>query len=65
VSVGAGISAGLMAKRADVPKTPTAVLRVNPAVVRSSRYHRNGFASVRVRDNWRGEDHGSLRCGSC
>lgn len=62
LKTGLGIISGVTMKWSKVPVTPTAVERRRPGLERSIRYQRTGFTNARVRDAWRVEDQGSLRC---
>jgi hypothetical protein len=47
------------------PKTENRVERRKPVLERSMRYQRKGLTRARVRESWRVEAHGSLRCVLC
>jgi len=49
LDVGTGITLGLTKNRTTVPMRPIAALSVKPALVRSSKYQRKGFARASVR----------------
>ncbi len=51
-----------MFRRIAVPRRPTSEERRNPGLVRSIRYQRKGLARARVRETWRVDCQGSLRC---
>jgi hypothetical protein len=59
---GDGIISGLRLSRTVVPKTPTAAERRKPGFVRSIRYQRTGLTRASVREAWRVDVHGNLRC---
>ena len=61
-AVGEGTRSGLMPSRSAVPESATVVLRMNPGALLSRRYHSVGFDRARVRESWRVECQGILRC---
>ena len=59
---GDGIISGFRLSSTVVPKTPTAAERKKPGLVRSIRYQRTGLTRASVREAWRVDVHGNLRC---
>lgn len=59
---GEGIMSGFEARRRAVPVAPTKDERRKPGLDRSMRYQRTGLTRASVREAWRVDAHGSLRC---
>lgn len=59
---GEGIMSGFEARRRAVPVAPTKAERRKPGLERSMRYHRTGLTRASVREAWRVDAHGNLRC---
>jgi hypothetical protein len=53
---------GLESSKKKVPVAPTAEESRKPGFERSIMYHRTGLTRNRVRDTWRVDVQGSLRC---